>query len=147
MITQHAEQATIRKQGDRGVTWRLDLPLTRPLSLNARQHWRVKAAGVAQLREGASWLAREARIPACGRIHVQLHYVPPDARRRDRDNLVATLKPVLDGLVDAGVVPDDTEVYVDWSPPIIDPPCKGEFVRRLYVVVRQVAAVGAAGAR
>ncbi len=121
------------------MSWRLELPLAKPLSLNARQHWRVKAKAVAQLRRDAHLLAEAARVPACSRIHVQLHYVPRDARRRDRDNLVATLKPVLDGLVDAGVVPDDTDEYVTWSPPIIDPPCPGLMLRRLYVVIREVA--------
>lgn len=116
------------------MTWRMELPLTRPLSLNDRKSRWSEASAVAQLRGDVHVLARHAKIPPCGRIHVQLHYVPPSAGRRDRDNLVATLKPVLDGLV------DDTDRYVTWSPPIIDPPSKGgPYLRRLYVIVREVA--------
>ena len=43
---------------------------------------------------------------------VTLHYRPRDNRRRDADNLVPTLKALCDGLVDAGLVPDDTPNYM-----------------------------------
>lgn len=93
---------------------------TPPLSLNDRLHWRVKAKITAEVREyvkQSAWY----NVPACERILVELHYVPRDRRRRDRDNLVATLKPCLDGLVSAGVVADDAPEYVDWGVFLDDP--------------------------
>ena len=39
-------------------------------------------------------LVRAAKVPELGRVRVQLEYTPRDARRRDTDNLVATLKAV-----------------------------------------------------
>lgn len=33
-----------------------------------------------------------------------------------------TLKPVIDGLVDAKVIPDDTPDHVSWDPPAISAP-------------------------
>jgi hypothetical protein len=54
------------------------------------------------------------------RVGVGIEYVTGDNRRRDSDNLVSgVLKHVLDGLVDAGLVPDDTPDYVSWRPPVI----------------------------
>ncbi len=116
-------------------TWQLELPITKPLSMNSRQHWRAKAKDVAAVRAAANRLAREAHIPALEQIIVELHYSPRDRRRRDALNLVATLKPCEDGLVDAGVVPDDTAEYVIPTMPILDPP-NGK-AGRLYLIVRE----------
>ena len=119
-------------------TWTFTLPMTTPLSLNSRQHWRSKARDVATVREAARVLARCARIPALPRIAIELHYAPRDRRRRDALNLVATLKPVEDGIVDAGIVPDDTAEYVQPTMPVLDPPTGTN--GRLYVIVREVPA-------
>jgi crossover junction endodeoxyribonuclease RusA len=117
--------------------WTFDLPMTAPLSLNGREHWRVKAKKVAQVRKDACLSARAAHIPHCSRISVELHYAPRDMRRRDPLNLVATLKPVEDGLVDAGVVPDDTPQYVLPTMPVVDAPIHGKH-GRIYVVIREI---------
>ena len=116
--------------------WVLNLPLTKPLSLNSRQHWRVKAAEVATVREAARNLARAAKIPTLERISVELHYAPRDRRRRDSLNLIATLKPAEDGIVDAGVIPDDTPEFSVPTMPVIDPPTGA--AGRLYLIVREV---------
>lgn len=107
----------LARQGE----WTLHLPFQTQLSLNDRDHWNVKAKKVKTWREAAMVLAKAARIPACSRIRIELHYVPAQERRRDQDNLVACLKPLADGLVDAGVVPDDTERFVERVFPIIHP--------------------------
>lgn len=100
--------------------WSLLLPFERPLSLNDRDHWRVKAKRTREWREAAGWAAREARIPRCKRVEVGLTYRPPDNRRRDADNLTAALKAATDGaLVDAKVVPDDTDMFVARTFPVI----------------------------
>ena len=105
------------------TTWTIRLPYTTPpLSLNSRMHWATKANVTSGLRVGTAILAVDGRIPPCDRIRVTLIYVPRDKRTRDRDNLVATLKPCIDGLVDAGIVPDDSPEYVTWEPPIIAAP-------------------------
>lgn len=89
--------------------WQLTLPWTKPpLSLNDRMTWQVKSTWAKTLRRTAWALAKQAKLPPLGACDVVLVYVPRDRRRRDEDNLVATLKPLADGLVDAGVVADDT---------------------------------------
>ena len=116
--------------------WQLELPMTKPLSMNSRQHWRVKAKEVAAVRAMAHAAAQAAQVPTLERIAIELHYAPRDKRRRDPLNLVATLKPVEDGLVDAHVVPDDTPEYVQPTMPVIDPPSGG--AGRLYVIIREL---------
>lgn len=118
-------------------TWRFDLPMTKPLSLNARQHWRAQARDKATVRRAAARAAAAVGIPACARIAVELHYEPRDRRRRDAINLVATLKPVEDGLVDAGVVPDDVARYVRPTMPVLDRP-SGRGLGRLFVIVHEL---------
>lgn len=109
---------------------------TPPLSLNGRQHWHVKRRVSRALRDEAhAWARLAFRAPLQARIAVTLHYVPKDSRRRDADNLVATSKPLVDGLVDAGVVPDDTPQWLDHRMPVIDPPDSRALTSRLYLLV------------
>lgn len=104
-----------------GDSWTLELPFVVAPSLNDRMNRWAKAKVVKEWREAACWLARAAKIPRARKVRVILHYVPKDDRRRDPDNLVAAMKPMVDGLVDAGVVPDDTAEYVDRGWPEIHP--------------------------
>lgn len=94
---------------------------TPPLSLNDRQHWSARARTVAEVRETVAWLARAHRIGRHDRIRVGLIYVPACRRVRDSDNLAATYKPCVDGLVDAGVVVDDDDLHVQRAWPEIRP--------------------------
>jgi Holliday junction resolvase RusA-like endonuclease len=41
-------------------------------------------------------------------VTADVTFVVPDRRRRDMDNLLAMLKPAWDGLVDAGLLVDDS---------------------------------------
>lgn len=103
-------------------SWTIRLPYTTPpLTLNGRMHWATKARITREVRGYVAGMAIY-RKPNQQPIHVTLVYVPRDSRRRDRDNLVATLKPCIDGLVDAGIVPDDTPDFVSWEPPVIAEP-------------------------
>jgi crossover junction endodeoxyribonuclease RusA len=119
--------------------YELDVPLVvftgrgvarAPLSLNDRTGWRARAKHVRQIREAIAWQAK--KIGPCGHITAQLHYAPGDQRRRDASNLMASQKPAVDGLVDAGVVSDDTAEYVTELMPVIHP---GPGPRRLWLTV------------
>lgn len=115
-----------------------DLPMTAPLNLNHRQHYMVRAKLVAAVRKAAKEAAEQLGIPACRKVKVTLIYIPRDRRRRDSLNLIPTAKPVEDGLVDAGVVPDDTPIYLESQMPLIDVPDKGAKAGRLCVLVERV---------
>jgi crossover junction endodeoxyribonuclease RusA len=105
----------------------ITLPYTKPpLSLNDRGQTpgarAARSAVAALIKRDTATLVRAADIGPQKAIHVRLHYRPKDRRRRDADNLVATLKPCLDGLVAAGVIPDDNPAHLDWSAPRIHEP-------------------------
>lgn len=117
-IAARPTQQPLRQQGE----WLLTFPAMPIVSLNDRDHWAVKGAKVRAWRDAALVLCRAAKIPACTRILVEMHYVPKQSRRRDEDNVVATLKPICDGIVDAKIVLDDTSEYVERVFPIIHKP-------------------------
>lgn len=117
--------------------WTLVLPITAPLSMNDREHWRKKAARVKQLRADVAKLCRVHKVPPLQRAQVQLYYRPRDRRRRDAENLVATLKPCADGVVDAGVLPDDCEPYLTPVMPKLLP-CEPGQGSALLLVIRRL---------
>jgi len=81
-----------------------------PLSMNDRLHHMQKAKITAELR--ALMHATARHLPEMDRVEVALVWVVSDRRKRDEENIVATLKPLCDGLVDAEIVPDDTPQYM-----------------------------------
>lgn len=80
------------------------------LSPNTRHaHWSQLARAKARYREDCHLeaLACGARKMASdARPHLHLTFVPPDKRRRDLDNLIASMKSGLDGIADALGVDD-----------------------------------------
>ncbi|MEU0871633.1 hypothetical protein [Nocardia brasiliensis] len=121
----------------------LELPWTAPpLTLNARRATRgamfAHARKVAEVRAKVLELAEAADLPrGLAHVTVQLHYRPRDQRRRDTDNLVATLKPACDALtigrpakisrtgkpvpalLGYGMVPDDIPRHMAKPEPVI----------------------------
>lgn len=115
----------------RDVVWRFEVPpqtlgkrkqRTRrlPPSKNARMHWSTLARWSAAFREAAKEQAA-AVAPALGRARIEL--VNYTCQPMDRDNLYSAAKPIVDGIVDAGVVQDDSDEYVDLR-------CRNERVRK-----------------
>jgi crossover junction endodeoxyribonuclease RusA len=101
--------------------FRINLPWTLPpLTANQRMHWRAKARVTKDVRQVASLLGRKA--PRTEMLVVTLHYRPRDRRRRDRHNLWPTVKALVDGLVDAGIVPDDDAEHLSTPEPVIHQP-------------------------
>lgn len=96
--------------------------LSPPLSLNDRDHWATHAAKVQEVRDAARWVIRAARLPRLPAAEIVLCWRVRDFKRRDNDNLVATLKPCIDALVDEGVLADDNWQHVRLAAARIDPP-------------------------
>lgn len=78
------------------------------LSPNARMHWaalsKVKRKYRNACREQA--IVQGAQPMAGYYFRVLVTFVPPDRRKRDRDNLIASMKAGFDGLADALQVDD-----------------------------------------
>lgn len=101
------------------LTLTIVLPLPpAELSPNGRPHWRAKAAKTATYRQCAK---EAAMIAAYENSEVsqtmpwrsattQATFYHKDSRRRDRDNLLASIKAGFDGLRDAGLLIDDDEL-------------------------------------
>lgn len=105
----------------------LALPYEKPpLSMNDRKHYMARARLTREIRSTTAWLAKQAKVPA-GLEHVTvcLHYRPRDRRVRDAENLTPVLKAACDGLVDHGLVRDDTPDLMSKLMPVIHPAEKG----------------------
>ncbi len=110
------------------------LPATALSPNGNRQHWSKVSAARKELRE-ATWLSFLPRLgphetidPA--RVTLTLHQTrrkPRDGRYRPRDvpNAVYALKPVWDGLTDAGLIVDDTAEHMP------DPVVRIEWIEEL----------------
>lgn len=91
-------------------------------SMNDRVHWSKRsrdtrawrtAAHVHALRLGPP--SKRMQPPSFVRITLPV----PDRRRRDPANYTPVTKAIVDGLVDAGMWPDDTPAYVTTLEPIL----------------------------
>ena len=101
---------------------------SRALSPNVRTHWatlaRAKKAArlegfcdaMSALRYMKPWYLKDAKD-----IRIQVTFIPPNARRRDMDNLIASIKPHLDGISDAIGIDDSQWI---WAAPVIAKPEK-----------------------
>ena len=85
----------------------------RELSPNARVHHFAKARAAKAYRTGCGWEAKAqgaCHIKA-DRLPVTITFHPPDGRRRDPDNMIASFKSGADGIADVIGV-DDSK----WEP-------------------------------
>lgn len=89
-------------------TWTVELPAGIPLlTANQRPHWRARARLTKTIREAAYWSAKASKVPSLVCAHITVDYRPVDRRRRDPGNWAPSAKAAVDGLVDAGILPDD----------------------------------------
>jgi len=111
----------------RPQSWRLALPAkTKLINANQNLHFRRKAEMVKVIRNAAWTMARHSNIPALQRAHIYF-VIHPDTsiKRRDPGNWAPSAKAAVDGLVDAGVLPDDDCTRLIGPDPRIGTPVKG----------------------
>ena len=97
------------------MTWRIELHGERPWTTNAERKWHhmQRAAKVKDTREAFGWMAKAHQIPPLGAIAV--HATPLARANRWKQDVGAcfpAVKAAIDGLVDAGVLPDDDPTFV-----------------------------------
>lgn len=94
-------------------SWLLVIPM-RPTLTNAvhNMHFRKASADRKKWRAMGLHLAELAQVPPLASIEVTCWGVYPGGRLPDPDACAPSLKGVLDGIVDAGVIPDDTGEWV-----------------------------------
>jgi hypothetical protein len=96
------------------TTYRVLVPANLELiNSNERLHHMVRARRTRALREWAHWQVKAQKIPKLKAITVDVVVHPGRRTRRlDPPNWSPTSKACIDGLVDAGVLPDDTGDFV-----------------------------------
>ena len=111
----------------RPASWRLALPAkTKLINANQNIHFRRKAELVKVIRNAAWTMARHSNIPALQRAHVYFVIHPDEVvKRRDPGNWAPSAKAAVDGLVDAGILPDDNKDHLLGPDPRIGDPVKG----------------------
>jgi Holliday junction resolvase RusA-like endonuclease len=90
-----------------------DPQLARRLSPNGRVHWavRAKAKDAARRRIACECLLQRI-VPPDAPVRLTFRWCFPTLGRHDIDNLIATAKPLIDALVEAGVLDDDDSTHV-----------------------------------
>lgn len=82
------------------------------INANSRLHHHAKAKLTRIWRAAAKEAAHELGPIHFERAHIVISYRFPTNHRREVSNLQPTSKAICDGLVDARVVPDDSDDYV-----------------------------------
>ncbi len=92
---------------------RIELPPGLPLlNANDRIHYKERAKRTEKLRSEACKAAKAQPFLPFGRVRIRCIFRACDNRRRDVANLYISYKACIDGLVDAGVLKDDSDRYV-----------------------------------
>jgi crossover junction endodeoxyribonuclease RusA len=94
------------------TTLHFEIPDAWWLSANDRRHWADKGKRTKALREMGRLNAIAAELPELSTTHVAAFIGYPRNGRADPANAAPTVKALIDGMVDAGVWPDDDSVHV-----------------------------------
>jgi len=80
-----------------------------------RKHRQVAATMKRTQTERVAWVAKTQLTPFNGPIALNFTYKEKN-RKRDKDNIAFAKKFILDGLVMAGIIPNDTWAWIDsWT--------------------------------
>lgn len=77
-----------------------------------REHWAVKSRKANALRARGRLAMRLMGSPVLPAAHCVVHVFYPDHRKRDVANLAPTAKALVDGMVSAGLLPDDDDAHL-----------------------------------
>lgn len=81
------------------------------INSNQRLH-RMAQAKLTKTWRQASAAAAHGLTPFTQQVHITAHIFKPRNGRYDTNNLAPTTKAIVDGLVDAGLLPDDSTEWV-----------------------------------
>jgi hypothetical protein len=91
---------------------------SKPWTFNAERafrHWSERSQATQEWRHAFKMLAKEARVPAMERVRIEVHHLHKPIGKRPWPDPVAcagAAKAAIDGVVDAGVLPDDNGKYL-----------------------------------
>lgn len=106
--------------------WTVTIPAPAPwLNANQRKDLRRQTPDRRAWRDAGLIHAMRVGLPKLQRAHIVAVLRFPLSRNRDVHNYYPTLKAVVDGLVDYGLVPDDSHQFLVGPDLRYGPPCKG----------------------
>ncbi|WP_058889021.1 hypothetical protein [Nesterenkonia jeotgali] len=82
------------------------------INLNNRWHWSKERRVAREWRSAGKLLCLDAKLPRLQRARIDIYVHKSNRTSYDAHNLMATMKPVIDGLVDAGLLPDDNNNHL-----------------------------------
>lgn len=93
------------------------------MTMNQRKHWTWNAKTKRAWRDAAFYTACDWRVGfsdrrLAGKAVVRFVFPVTTNRRRDPHNYYPTIKPIIDGLTDANLWPDDTPEFVETREPV-----------------------------
>lgn len=95
----------------RAIHFHLELPVAELVNSNSREHWSRKAKKRAAMRALTARTVTDAGLPSIAPpVRIAVRFLWPDSRKRDVDNYEC--KGLIDGVVDAGIIPDDNDEVV-----------------------------------
>lgn len=115
--------------------WTIEMPPgIKVMNANDRGHWAPRHRLTRTWRQTALVLARKAKLPRLEQACIIVEYYPPTRRTRDEANLAPTAKAIVDGLVEAGLLPDDNTAYLTGPYPKISSELrpKGQMLVHIY---------------
>jgi len=94
-------------------SWQLTIPAPAIwLNANQRTDLRRQTPDRRAWRDAGRVYAMQAKLPKLQRAHILAELCFADARRRDVHNLYPTIKALVDGLIDFGLLPDDDHLHL-----------------------------------
>ena len=97
------------------MSWTLELHGNRPWTTNAERKWHhmERAAKVRDMRDSFGWMAKVQQVPKLTAINIFAQPLAKDRRwKQDVGACFPAVKAAIDGLMDAGVLPDDSPEFV-----------------------------------
>lgn len=121
------------------TTIEVSIPTELWLSANQRLHWAPKAKRTRALRAKGFVAARTNGLRDIGTAHIAAFIGYPRNAKADPSNAAPTVKALIDGMVDAGVWPDDDHVHVIGPTYLRGPKCEtGEHMVRFVITPQEV---------
>jgi len=128
--------------------WSVTIPAPAPwLSANQRRDLRRQTPDRRAWRDAGLVHARRVHLPKLRRVHIVAELRFADRRRRDPHNYYPTLKALIDGLVDYGLVPDDSHQYLVGPDVRYGPVSLGKGLGEVVLTVTDLAQPTGAGGR
>lgn len=98
------------------VPWFIPIavPSNEVISMNGRAHWAAVHRQTVALRDRGFYAVRSGPHPRFSHAACRVLVGYPDtSRRRDAANYMGTVKPIIDGMVAARLLPDDDDTHLE----------------------------------